>query len=165
MASKKRISVSELSKEASLDFGAMAIFATCKERGDIALRDGFKILHAAAQPPYLTGHVARKTEEDLGFEFLPRLREAEELPFEERVAKGFRLALSQDMDGFFGMANLLVALGEKFRQGSGSLKLAQLLLQPKALLRLSKGLIKSKRAKRPMMPQDLWSLKNPRREQ
>jgi hypothetical protein len=146
-------------QEASIDFGAMAIFGTCKGRGDISLKDGFKILHAMAQPPYLTGYVARKVENDLGFKFLPTLREAEELPFEERVAKGFRLALSGGMDGFFGMANLLVAIGEKFRQGSGGTKPWQYILQPRALFRLSKGRIKSKLAKRSMLPQDLWSLK------
>ena len=78
-------------EEASIDFGAMAIFGTCKGRGDTSLKDGFKILHAMAQPPYLTGFVARKVEEDLGFKFLPHLREAEELSFEERVDKGFKL--------------------------------------------------------------------------
>jgi hypothetical protein len=103
--------------------------------------------------------VARKVEEDLGFKFLPTLREAEELPFEERVEKGFRLALSGGMDGFFGMANLLVAIGEKFKQGSGGKTSWRYLFKPRTLFRLSKGRIKSKLAKRPMLPQDLWSLK------
>ena len=146
-------------QEASIDFGAMAIFGTCKGHGDISIKDGFQILHAMAQPPYLTGYVARKVEDDLGFKFLPTLREAEELPFEERVEKGFRLALSGGMDGFFGMANLLVAIGEKFKQGSGGTKPWRYIWQPRALFRLSKGRIKSKLAKRPMLPQDLWTLK------
>ena len=87
-------------EEAGLNFSAMAIFGTCKGKGDIIFRNGFKMLYAMGQPPYLTGNVARKAEEDLGFKYLPSLRESEQMSFEERVEKGFRLALSGGMDGF-----------------------------------------------------------------
>ncbi len=146
-------------EEAGQNFCAMAFFGTCKERGGIPFKNGVKMLHAMAQTPYLTGAVAYKVEEELGFEFLPSLRESEEMSFEERVEKGFRLALSEGMDGFYGLAGVLVAIGEKFRQGSGNTKFSQLLSQPKVLFRLAKGLIKSKLARRPMLPKDLWSLK------
>ncbi len=146
-------------EEAGLNFNAIAIFAACKERGDIAFKNNFKLLYAMGQPPYLTGNVAYKIEEELGFEFLPSLRESEEMSFEERVEKGFRLALSGGMDGFFGLAGVLVAIGEKFRQGTGSTKFSQLLSQPRMLSRLIKGLVASKLARRPMMPKDLWALK------
>ncbi len=146
-------------QEAGQDFSALAIFGACKERGDIPFKNGFKLLNAAAQPPYLTGTGAYKLEEELGFEFLPSLRESEEMSFEERVEKGFRLALSEGIDGFYGLAGVLVAIGEKFRQGTSSTKFSQLLSQPRMLSRLAKGLIKSKLARRPMLPKDLWSLK------
>ncbi len=146
-------------EETGQNFSALAIFGACKERGDIPYKDGFKLLHAAAQLPYLTGAGAYKLEEELGFEFLPSLRESEEISFEERIEKGFKLALSEGMDGFYGLAGILVAIGEKFRQGTSSTKYSQLLLQPKKLSRLTKGLIKSKLARRPMLPKDLWALK------
>jgi hypothetical protein len=146
-------------QEAGLDFCAIAIFSACKEKGDIPFKKGFKLLHAAAQPPFLTGMVARNGEEELGFEFLPPLCESKGMGFEDRIEKGFRLALSEGMDGFFGLAGVLVAIGEKFRQGSGSIRFSQLLSQPKMLSRLAKGLIKSKLAKRSILPKDLWSLK------
>ena len=146
-------------EEAGQVFSALAIFGACKERGDISYKDGFKLLHAAAQLPYLTGTGAYKLQEELGFEFLPTLRESEEMSFEERIEKGFKLALSEGMDGFYGLAGVLVAIGEKFKQGTGSTKYSQLLLQPRMLSRLTKGLIKSKLAGRPMLPKDLWALK------
>ncbi len=146
-------------EEAGLNFDAIAIFGACKEKGDIAFKSNFKLLYAMGQPPYLTGNIAYKIEEELGFEFLPSLLTSEEMSFEERVEEGFRLALSGGMDGFFGLAGVLVAIGEKFRQGTGSTKFSQLLAQPRMLSRLTKGLIKSKLARRPMMPKDLWSLK------
>ena len=146
-------------EEAGQNFSAIALFAACKERGDIPFKNGVKLLHAMAQTPYLTGTIAYKLEEELGFEFLPSLRESEEMSFEERVDKGFRLALSEGMAGFYGLAGVLVGIGEKFRQGSGNTKFSQLLSQKKMLFRLAKGLIKSKLARRPMLPKDLWRLK------
>lgn len=146
-------------QEAGLNFSAIAIFGACKERGDIPFRNGLKLLHAVAQPPYLTGAVARKLEEEFGFEFLPSLQESEGMSFEERAEKGFKLALSEGMTGFFGLAGILVAIGEKFRQGSNGTKFSGLLSQPKILFRLAKGLIRSKLAGRPILPKDLWSLK------
>lgn len=146
-------------EEAGQNFSAIALFAACKERGDIPYKNGDKMLHAMAQIPCLTGTIAYKLEEELGWEFLPSLRESEEMSFEERVDKGFRLALSEGMAGFFGLAGVLVAIGEKFRQGSGNTKFSQLPSQPRMLFRLAKGLIKSKLARRPMLPKDLWTLK------
>ena len=146
-------------EEAGRNFSAIAFFAGCKERGHIPFKKGVKLLHAMAQTPYLTGTIAHKLENELGFEFLPSLGESEEMPFEERVEKGFRLALSEGMAGFYGLAGVLVGIGEKFRQGSGNSGISQLLSQPKVLSRLAKGLIKSKLANRPMLPKDLWSLK------
>jgi len=146
-------------EEAGKNFSAVAFFAACKGRGDIPFKNGVKLLHAMAQTPFLTGTIAHKLEGELGFEFLPPLRESEEMSFEERVEKGYKLALSEGMTGFYGLAGILVGIGEKFRQGSGSIDVAQLLSQPKVLSRLAKGLIRSKLAGRPMLPKDLWSLK------
>jgi len=146
-------------QEAGIDFGAIAILGACRKKGDIVFKDGFKLLNAAALAPFLTGNVAHKIQEDLGFEFLPPLHVSEEISFDERVDKGFKLALSDGMDGFFGLAGVLVAIGEKFRQGSGSMKFSRLLSQPKVLIRLAKGMAKSKLARRPMLAKDLWSLK------
>ncbi len=146
-------------EEAGRNFSAIAFFGACKERGDIPFKNGVKLLHAMAQTPFLTGTIAYKLEEELGFDFLPSLRESEEMSFEERVDKGFRLALSEGMTGFYGLAGVLVGIGEKFRQGSGNTKFSRLPSQPKMLFRLAKGLIKSKLARRPMLPKDLWTLK------
>jgi hypothetical protein len=136
-----------------------AFFATCKKKGEIAIRDGFKVLYAVAPPPYTFGVFTHIAAEELGFEFLPPLDKAEGMSFEDRVREGFKMALSEGIDGFYGLPGVLVAIGEQFRQGSSSLKLSTLLSRPKALLRLTKGLIKSKLARRTMLPKDLWSLK------
>jgi hypothetical protein len=146
-------------EEAGMNFSAVALFSTCKDRRDFPLKYGYKILHAAAQLPCLTGHVAHNLSEALGFSFMPSLEESEQTNFEDRVSKGLKMAFNNGLDGFFGLAGILVAVGEKFKQGSGSTKISKLLLHPLMLIRILRGLIRSKLARRTMLPKDLWSLK------
>jgi hypothetical protein len=90
---------------------------------------------------------------------MPNLDDAEGLSFEERIRLGLKQALSQGIDYFFGMAVALVSIGEKFSKSSKRVNLLPLLLSPKALLRLVRGMARSKIAGRPMLPRDLWSVK------
>jgi hypothetical protein len=145
--------------EAGKNFCAIAMFGTCKKRGQIVFKNGFKILHAIAQTPCLTGAVAYKLQDDALFSYLPTLEESENISFEDRISKGFGLALSKGIEGFFGLSGILVAIGEKFKQGSGGSKLSKMLADPPMALRLIKGKVKSKIARRPMLPKDVWSLK------
>jgi hypothetical protein len=145
-------------EEAGIDFGAITIFGSCHHKGEIAIKSGMKLLHAAAQPPFLTDSVARRLVIDMDCSYLPSLTECESLPFDQRVQKGFNLALSEGMDAFFGLAGVLVAMGKKFEQGSGHSSKTMLLKHPRALFRLTKGKLKSKKAGRPMLPKDLWNL-------
>ena len=87
-------------QEAGLDFCAIALLGSCKDKYDIEFKKGFKLLYAASQSPCLTGAVAHKLSEDMGFLFLPSLGESEELPFDQRVNKGVKMALSEGLDGF-----------------------------------------------------------------
>jgi len=57
------------------------------------------------------------------------------------------------------LSSILVYVGEMFRQRTIDIDTRFLLSHPKASARLIKGLIKSKLARRPMLPSDLWSLK------
>jgi hypothetical protein len=89
---------------------------------------------------------------------LPPLEEAEKISFEDRIELGFKQALSQGLNYFFGLPIILVAVGEKLSQQSQKRDIKPLLSQPRALLRLAKGVLKSKMARRPMLPRDLWSV-------
>ena len=104
--------------------------------------------------------MASMLEQQTPIAYLPALEEAEELSFEERVRLGFKQALSQGLDYFFGLSLVLVTVGDKFSQPAGSkIDIRPLLSQPRALFRLAKGLTKSKLARRPLLPRDLWSVK------
>jgi len=107
----------------------------------------------------MSGALASMLQEQTPSDYLPPLDEAEGLPFEERIKLGFKQALSQGLDLFFGLSLVLVAVGNNFSQSSEKVDIRPLLAQPKALFRLTKGLAKSKLARRPMLPKDLWSVK------
>ncbi|MBA7600936.1 hypothetical protein ES703_07999 [subsurface metagenome] len=141
----------------SLLFACLA-FACCRHQGEIAYKRRDKILYALAPPPYTTGAIIHAAPHEL-FDFLPPVKAAEDMPFEERVQLGFKMALSEGLDVFYALSSVLVAIGERFSQRNQKIDIKPLLGKPKALARLLKGLIKSKLARRPMLPRDIWKLK------
>jgi hypothetical protein len=142
-----------------LMFG-IGIFASCKKKGDVsALKYCPKVVYTVAPRPYTSGVLTYIMKEEIVPEFLPPLEEAEKLSFEDRIEVGFRQALSRGLDFFFGLPIVLVAVGEKLSQQSQQKRdIKPLLSQPKVLLRLAKGVAKSKIARRPMLPKDLWAV-------
>ena len=136
----------------------LLLFSGCRQRNDIAFLENDKVLYGMAPPPYATGTMARVFPYEL-FNFLPPVDEAEKMSFEERIQRGFELALSDGLDVCLTMSSVAVAIGNRFSQKSNNTNIASLLKRPKALPRLARGLIKSKLAHRPLLPKDLWSLK------
>jgi len=141
----------------ALLFACLA-FSCCKRRGEIGYKRNDKFLYALAPPPYTTGTLIHAGPNEV-FDFLPPVRSAEAMSFEDRVQLGFKLALSEGLDLFFALSSVLVAIGERFSQRTESIDFKPLLVKPKTLFRLLKGLMKSKLARRPLLPRDIWTLK------
>jgi len=141
-----------------LMFG-VGILASCKERGDVShAKEHAKIVYTVAPRSYTSGVLTYIMQEVSAPDFLPPLDEAEKMSFEARIELGFRQALSRGIDYFFGLPIVLVAVGERLGKQSGKVDVRPLLSQPKLLLRLAKGLVRSKLAHRPMLPRDLWTI-------
>lgn len=138
---------------------AVMTFCTSKGRGHIALEEHDKVIYNLAPRPYGAGVWAVRAQEVFPFDFLPPLVEAEQMSFQERVAEGFKLALNEGLDMFFGLSSVLVAVGEQFANGAGTKNIPSLLSKPRTLIRLLTALMKSKLARRLLMPKDVWSLK------
>jgi hypothetical protein len=138
-----------------------AIFGGCKEKGDTSpiMKRRLKYLYAVAPRPYTSGTFAYIAQKEVMADSLPTLEEAESLPFDARIQLGFKQALSQGFDYFFGLSTVLIIIGEGITQKSRSLDIRSFIFQPKALLRLAGGLVKSKLAGRPILPKDLWSVR------
>jgi hypothetical protein len=140
------------------NFLSAVILSVCSKKGELTLKENFKFLYAMAPPPYLTGMVPYGLKDEFPFEYMPPLSVAEKMSFEERNREGFSLGLDRGIDLFFGVSSVLVRIGEKFAQNERSAS-SQRTSNPKALLRLAKGITKSKLKKRNLLPRDLWSLK------
>lgn len=137
---------------------ATRLFIRAKHRGDVNIQLNIRLLHATAPMPYASGLIANKLEEEFGYRYFPPISESEQMPFMERVEKGFLMALSEGISGVYGLAGVLVAMGERIKNRSGNIKPSTLLSRPKALFRLLRALIRSKIARRPMLPKDIWPL-------
>jgi len=137
---------------------ALVFFSSCKQRKEIVFKEFDKVLYGMAPPPYATGSMARAFPHEL-FNFLPPVDEAEKMSFEDRIQQGFKLALSEGLDLCFALSSIAVAIGDRFSQSGRKTDIRALLKRPKSLLRLARGLVKSKLARRRLLPRDLWSLK------
>ena len=138
---------------------AAMIMSSCSQPGDVRLERNDKFLMATAPPPYLTGHISRSVKENLEVVFLPELDEGEKMAYGERVALGFKLAMSEGLDYFFGISVVLARMGEQFEQQSSSSAPSKALLNPATLWRLLRAVVISKIQKRDILPKDIWHLK------
>ena len=150
----------DFAQELSIIMYGIGMIAGCnKWNDDLNIPKFPRMVYSVAPRPYMTGAMTTILAKQQPVRHLPDLDDAEELSFEDRIKLGFKMALSEGIDYFFGMSMVLVTIGEKFSQPAGNLDYRQLLSQPKALLRLAKGMAKSKLARRPMLPRDLWKVK------
>jgi len=137
---------------------AMLLLASCNRRGDVVVEEHDKFLYGLAPPPYASGLWGRRGEEEGIYKFLPPLDEAERMSFGERIRAGFKMGLSEGIDHVMAMAGVLVAVGEQFGRGWGLRKGLSLLLK-RGRPWMLRAVLKSKLARRPILPRDVWSLK------
>lgn len=140
-------------------FIASLLLSTSKKRGDFSLREYDKFLYGMAPLPYLTGLAPYGVRNEIQFEYLPPIEEAEDLSFEERNKVGFELALNKGVDLFFGLSSVLVKIGEDFARGSTGGKHSLKSANIKMLYRIVKALIKKNIKKQTILPKDLWDFK------
>jgi hypothetical protein len=137
--------------------GGVGLLASCNPQGDFLVKEHLKTLATMAGRDYGSGIVAYLMQQALGFDLLPG--NIAEMTFQERVEAGFEEALSQGLDAFGGLPSVLAYVGEMFKQGAISVDTRFLLSHPRASACFLKGLIRSKLARRPLLPKDLWSVK------
>jgi len=136
---------------------AEIILSGCKGRGDFPrFKEHLKVLHTLGPPEYGTGFLAYVTKQAINCDFLPS--RGGKLPFEQSIKLGFEEALYRGLDGFGGMASPLVYVGEQIKRRAGNISIRFLLAHPRALFRVTRGLVKSKLARRPLLPKDLWTV-------
>ena len=139
---------------------ALFMLAATTRPGEFPFEEGDRMLFTMAPFPYMSGGVARAVLEEFPFRYLPPLEEAEEMDFQERIESGFATALDEGMEAMNAIGIVLVRIGERFTEGSGTINLRSLLMRPRSLARLLRGLVKARIAgRRHLLPRDLWSVK------
>jgi hypothetical protein len=139
--------------------GNVALSAS-RERGDFRVEEGDTMPYTWAPPPYGFGYMAQAIMDEIPMRILPPENEALQFQFQERIDRALDLAYRDGIDFFFGLSSVLVKIGERFaEQAGGRPKFSRSMLHPKALLRLARGIVRSKLAGRPMYPKDLWTVK------
>jgi hypothetical protein len=138
----------------------IGLISGSREWGDIRpFTECPKMIYTVAPRPYVSGALANILQEQTPSHYLPSLADAESLPFEERIKLGFGEALSEGLDYFFGLSLVLATIGEKFSDSSRNINVSHFLSHPKALMRLTRGIIKSRLARRALLPKDIWKVK------
>jgi hypothetical protein len=138
----------------------IGILSCCKDWGHIPqIPDTLRMLYSVAPNPYISGIFADVLRMQTPLKYLPDYEIVDKLSYEERIGAGFKQALDEGLDYFFGLSLVLVKVGEKLHESSSKINIRQYFNQPKVLYRLLKAIIKSRLARRPILPKDLWSLK------
>ncbi len=141
---------------------ACLILSTSDQKGKFDVESTDKFLYGLAPLPYATGLFPLALGEEIDIKFLPPVKEAENMTFSERNKTGFKMAIKDDVEYFFGLGSVAYAISTSFSSlsGNGSGGLSSLLkCSPKMALRLIKAKQKCKSEKRSLKPKDLFHLK------
>lgn len=139
------------------------ILCSCKYKGDVPLKKGDRIIYTLATPPYTSGYIMQSLLDQHDFQVFPTPEKAMELDFQERIQEGFKMAISEGLDFFYGVTSIMIKISEQFSQANKSMKnnkeFSKLIRNPKVLFRLLKAVAKAKLNKREIMPKDIWKVK------
>ncbi len=138
---------------------AIVTLASTSERGKIDYGPGFHFLLVLPPAPYVSGALIDSLAQHITFRALPPRDSSSTLPFQQRVAAGFQMALRDGVDVIAAIASVLVKMGEHFEEQARSTKLTASMLHPAVLGRFVRARIRAQREHRPMLPRDLWPTK------
>lgn len=142
---------------------ACMLLATSTKRGDFTLENTDKMLYGLAPLPFATGILPLLLKEEADIQFLPAVKDAVDMSFSQRNKEGFKMAMKQDVELFFGVGSVAYAVSTSLGAMSGSggsLKATDLLqYKPQMIARLMKAQKTCKAEKRAMLPKDLFHLK------
>jgi len=135
------------------------ILATSQQKGQVNISPGFRILLTLPPAPYTSGAQFQAVAERLTFQAIPSPEESQNMEFQERIQKGFQIALKDGVDVIGSIASIMVRMGEVFSEQAQNIKLSPPMLHPRIMVRLLRAWLRSKREKRAILPKDLWAPK------
>jgi hypothetical protein len=135
------------------------LLGAAREKGDIRLNEGDKLVYNTPPRPYISGVALRAIADQFNFTFIPDLQKTESMGFQERITNSFDTGLDTGIDILGSIGSVLVKMGERFSESAQAVKITKGMLRPRVIYRLLKGFLRSKIERRPMLPRDLWNVK------
>ena len=135
------------------------ILSAATKKGEVHLRPDVKVMLNLPPMPYITGIMAWSAAQRLSYKAIPPLEDSEKMSFQGRIQEGFKIALGTGVDFVGSIAVVMAKVGESFSQISSRSRLGFELWHPMALWRVVQAQIKSKIAKRTILPRDMWKVK------
>ncbi len=150
---------SEFPEQLAKAFLCILILAVAKKKGQVGISPGMRGLFVVAPPPYASGFIIQALAQCFSFQPIPPLETIETMEFPDRIKAGFRMALRDGVDVMAGLTSVLFKMGESMSEQAQGMKFSPSMLHPKIVLRLLRALLLSKKAKRAILPKDMWPVK------
>ena len=149
----------ELIEKINKSFLGAMILASAGRRGEVNVAPGLRMFLMLPPPPYASGSEIENLTECFSFKAIPPLGAVRNLGFEERMEKGFQMALGDGIDFIAGIGSILAKMGQDFGAQSRRKKSSSAMLHPKVVCRLLRAWLYSRREGRGIWPKDLWPMK------
>jgi hypothetical protein len=149
----------EIIEKAVRYYLAALILASTSKKGEINIKPGTRLLAVAGPPPYASGMVLLNLIQSFSTKLMPPTEETEKMAFVESIKTAFKMALRDGVDVIGAIASTLVRMGEEFSGQTSSMKFSVSMLNPKVIFRLLRAVLRSKKAKRGILPKDIWQPK------
>jgi len=149
---------SEAFKKTVRTYLACMILSATSKKYQVNIAPGFRLFVIVAPPPYTSGNIMTAVAQSMSIRDMPPSEDVI-MSFEDRVRKGFHMALKDGVDILGAMSSILVSMGEAFSEQARIMKFSTSMLHPKIIRRLLYAWLRSKREKRAILPKDLWSPK------
>lgn len=137
---------------------AMAMLVSGKRKADFNIKPGHRFLYGGAPLPYETGLIPSLMSEEMRFEWLPDCDEYGDLPFSQRIKKGFKMAFNGGIDYFFAMGSVANYITENFDKQVSSGGGGHTKISPIIAMRYLKAKNICKKEGRKIKPVDLFHI-------
>jgi len=135
------------------------ILASCTQKGQVNILPGMKFLLIVPPAPYVSGTVFQNFSEHFSFRAIPPPEMVKNMEFQEKIQKGFQIALEDGVDLTAAIGSVLVRVGEQFSEQARGMKLSKSMLHPRIVYRLLQAYLHARKGKRAILPKDLWPTK------
>lgn len=142
---------------------ACLLLATSEAHGKFKVENKDKILYGLAPLPYATGILPLLLKEEIDIQFLPDVKDAVNMSFGQRNKAGFKLAMKNDLEYFFGLGSVAYAVSQSLGSAIGesnNFRIKDIFkFKPKMLYRIIRSKRICKKENRLPKPRDLFRLK------